>query len=327
MRTQYGVVALGESLIDFTPAGTNEIGMQLFSRNPGGAPANVLAMYAKLGGEAAFIGRVGNDPFGQFLIQNMYEAHIDVSGIQCDDEVPTTLAFVQLDEKGERSFSFYRNPGADMMLRQEEIPAALIDACRVFHFGSVSLTHEPCCATTLLSAQAARKAGAIISYDPNFRSFLWSDLEQAKQRLLAAVRLTHLLKVSEEELVLLTGESLLDKGASQLAALGPKVVIVTLGEKGAFFYTAQASGVVKTYDVKTVDTTGAGDAFWGATLFRLRGKNLPQIEALTAAEWSDILKFSNAAGSLTTAAKGAIPAMPTLGEIDACMERCSILQQ
>ena len=327
MKKRYDVVAVGESLIDFTPAGTNELGMQLFSRNPGGAPANVLAMFAKLGGETAFIGRVGNDPFGAFLTQTMREARIDVSGMQRDDEVPTTLAFVQLDEKGERSFSFYRNPGADMMLRQAEIPAALIEGCKVLHFGSVSLTHEPSCTATLTSVQAARAAGAVISYDPNFRSFLWADLAEAKQRLLAAVSLAHLLKVSEDEMVLLTGQTELKKGAAQLARLGPQAVIVTLGENGAYFYTAKTSGIVKTYDVSTVDTTGAGDAFWGAVLHRLRDKSIGEIETLPAEAWCEILQFANAAGSLTTIRKGAIPAMPTMEEIRTCMSQCPLLTE
>jgi len=324
MTKQYDVVALGESLIDFTPAGINEMGMQLFSCNPGGAPSNVLAMFTKLEGKTAFIGKVGNDAFGRFLTQNMAEADIDISGVQKDAVVPTTLAFVQLDEYGDRSFSFYRNPGADLMLTNNEVPLALLKNCRTFHFGSVSLTDEPCRSATLEAAKTAKTAGAIISYDPNYRPFLWKDSVHAREELTAAVPLADLVKVSDEEMTFLTGQTDFLKGASALAELGPVLIVVTLGDKGAYFYTKNASALVPTYLVDTVDTTGAGDAFWGALLWQIKGKCLDEIAGMSEDAWRKVVQFANAAGSLTTTSKGAIPAMPDKFAIDACLKQNKI---
>ena len=232
----YDIVALGESLIDFTPAGINEMGMPLFSQNPGGAPANVLAMASKLGRSTAFVGKVGRDAFGRFLQEHMEKAGIDCSALRRDDRVPTTLAFVQLDEYGDRSFSFYRDPGADVMLRPEEVDDTLLEGCRIFHFGSVSLTKEPCRGTTLWVARRAREAGALISYDPNYRPFLWPSVEAARRALCAALELTDILKVSEEEMCLLTGESTLPGGAEKLQAMGP-------GQGGGVFpHTVRGGG-------------------------------------------------------------------------------------
>ncbi|MCI8623055.1 MAG: carbohydrate kinase [Provencibacterium sp.] len=315
----FDVVALGESLIDFTPNGTNEQGMQLFACNPGGAPANVLAMNAKLGGRTAFIGMVGDDAFGAFLQKTMEEAGIDVQGLRKTRDYPTTLAFVQLTPEGDRSFSFYRKPGADVMLTAAEVDPALLQNCRVFHFGSVSLTDEPSRTATLEAARAAKRAGALISYDPNYRPLLWDSPAHAKEELSAALPLADLIKVSEEEMVLLTGETQLEAGAAALSAHGAALVLVTLGPKGAYYRAQTGSGLLPAFDVDTVDTTGAGDAFLGALLFCLSGKTRAEIEAVSQADWQRIVAFANAAGSLTTAAKGAIPAMPTHEQIDACL--------
>lgn len=298
MQKTYDIVALGESLIDFVPAGKNELGMPLFSCNPGGAPANVLAMFSKLGGKSSFIGKVGRDAFGQFLISNMASAGIDTSGVLQDPEVPTTLAFVQLDEHGDRSFSFYRDPGADIMLRTEEVSGKLISDCRIFHFGSVSLTAEPCRSATLNAAAAARAAGALISYDPNYRPLLWDSEAYAVAEMKAAIGLSDVLKVSEEELRLLTGKSDLAEGAEELAAMGPAAVLVTLG---------------------------AGGAFLGALLWRLREKSARQLAQLSRTEWSSAVQFANASGSLTTTRKGAIPAMPDRESIEECIRNTSLL--
>lgn len=316
----YDVVALGESLIDFTPAGKNQLGMQLFSQNPGGAPANVLAMNAKLGGKTAFIGKVGADDFGRFLQETMQAAGIDCTGLCKDEEIPTTLAFVQLDEKGDRSFTFYRKPGADVRLRFEEVLMQLVTGCRIFHFGSVSLTDEPCRSATLRAAQAAKQAGAIISYDPNYRPFLWPNADAAKTEILKALPLADLLKVSEEEMELLTGEKDFAKGAAMLAGQGPAVVVVTLGPKGAYYHTPMGDSAVATYDVKTVDTTGAGDAFWGALLAEIKGRTRETLKTMSAQEWQTAVMIANAAGSMTTREKGAIPAMPTREDIEWCID-------
>ena len=321
----FDVVAIGESLIDFTPNGTNELGMQLFARNPGGAPANVLAMNAKLGGKTAFIGKVGNDDFGAFLINTMSDAGIDVSGLAQTSEVPTTLAFVQLNEQGDRSFTFYRKPGADVCLTQDEVSDTLLQNCRIFHFGSVSLTDEPCKTATLYAAQTAKQAGAVISYDPNYRPLLWNSEERAKSEILRALPLADIVKVSQEEMTLLTGETELQIGAKALAQYGAAVVLVTLGSMGAFYYTPVDCGLLPTYDVQTVDTTGAGDAFLGALLYRIADWSLTQLMQLPSAEWESIIAFANAAGSMTTTAKGAIPAMPTLEQINRCMREVKTL--
>ena len=192
----FDVVALGESLIDFTPNGTNAQGIELFARNPGGAPANVLAMNARLGGKTAFIGKVGKDGFGDFLRQTLVESSIDVSGLVIDEKIPTTLAFVQLDSKGDRSFTFYRNPGADVMLTSAEVDRNLIDDAAIFHFGSVSLTSDPSRTATLEAARYARQQGKLVSFDPNYRPLLWEHPADAVVQMQEGVKLADLLKVS-----------------------------------------------------------------------------------------------------------------------------------
>lgn len=322
----YDIVALGESLIDFTPSGTNDMGMPLFSQNPGGAPANVLAMAAKMGAKTAFIGKVGNDAFGDFLIRNMQNANIDIQEMVRDKGVPTTLAFVQLNAQGDRSFSFYRNPGADIMLTKEQVPQHMVKNCKIFHFGSVSLTDEPCRSATIHAANIARQAGAVISFDPNYRPLLWETKAKAVAEILQVIPLANLLKVSQEEMELLTNTSDISTGAKLLSQMGPDIVVVTLGRGGALVYTKNAKAQMQTYDVKTIDTTGAGDAFWGTFLFSLIDKALNEISRFTTEHWISLLKLSNAAGSLTTTQKGAILAMPTAKDIETCISSTPLLQ-
>lgn len=315
----YDVVAMGESLIDFTPAGRNELEMPMFSQNPGGAPANVLAMNTKLGGRTAFLGKVGKDAFGTFLRDCMEKAGIDCSGLCVDDKAPTTLAFVQLDEQGDRSFTFYRDPGADLMMRPEDVNRTVLENCRIFHFGSVSLTGEPCRSTVLWAVQRARETGALISYDPNYRPFLWADEAAARQELRSAVELSDILKVSEEEMLLLTGETDLSKGADKLQALGPQVVFVTRGPDGAYFRTPEGERMLPAHMVQAVDTTGAGDAFWGALLAQIPGRGPDTLKSLSLTDWTQAARIANAAGSLTTMRKGGIPAMPDFSMIQSCL--------
>jgi fructokinase len=314
---KYDVVALGELLIDFTPSGTNGAGMALFARNPGGAPANVLAMAAKLGKRTALIAKVGDDDFGSFLIDSVRGAGIDARGVVKTREAPTTLAFVQLRENGERSFSFYRKPGADICLRAEEAEPELLAGCGIFHFGSVSLTAEPGRSATLEAAKAAKAAGAVISFDPNYRPPLWERETDAKKEILTALKLADLIKVSGEEMTLLTGETEPAAGAGALAAYGAAAVVVTLGPEGAYYYTESAKGTVPVRSVPAADTTGCGDAFWGALLSRLSGRTLAGIHTMTGEEWRSAVAFANAAGALTATKKGAIPAMPELRDIEA----------
>lgn len=321
----FDVVALGEILIDFTPSGVNELGMTLFARNPGGAPANVLAMNCKLGGKTAFIGKIGRDDFGAFLTDILIQAGIDTSGVVETADVPTTLAFVQLDKHGDRSFSFYRNPGADICLTAGEVDSHLLSSCHIFHFGSVSLTDEPSRSATISSVRAAKQANAIISYDPNYRPALWTSEEAAVSEMKSALQYADIVKMSEEEMTLLTGETDLEKGAQKLIQQGVSLVLITLGAKGAFCKNESASVYKETYDVKTIDTNGAGDAFFGALLYHLRKTDKTQLKTITQQELEKMLDFANAAGSLTTTKGGAIPAMPTMEEINRCIDSAALL--
>lgn len=310
------VVALGELLIDFTPGGETDQGAALFVRNPGGAPANVAVMAAKLEDSAAFIGKVGKDAFGGFLRQTLADRGVDCSGLVTDEQVPTTLAFVQLDESGDRSFTFYRKPGADMMLTVGEVDRGLVDDCRVFHFGSVSLTDEPCRSATLETAVYARKKGKLISFDPNYRPFLWRSGEEACEQMKKGIRLADVLKVSEEEMTLITGEPDWETGSQKLLDMGPSLVLVTMGEKGGAYRNRVCRGHLPAYDVEVADTTGAGDAFMGAVLHQLKELSAAKIASLDREVLEDVVDFANAAGSLTTTRGGAIPALPTLEEIE-----------
>jgi fructokinase len=316
----YDVCALGELLIDFTPSGLNEEGMCLFARNPGGAPANVLVQLGRLGGKGAFIGKVGEDDFGRFLDRVLQENGVDTAGLIRSPEYNTTLAFVHLNPRGDRSFSFYRRQGADLMLGFEEVNRSLIDNSRIFHFGAVSITGEPCRTTVRRAAEYARERGKILSCDPNYRPLLWKDEAEAFREISALIPFADILKVSEEELALLAGGRDLEKGAALLAAKGPAVVLVTLGPEGAFYYRGGSEplrGTLPAYSaVKTIDTTGAGDSFFGAFLYRLREKSKADLRVMAKAELEEAVDFANAAGSLTTAKKGAIPAMPGTGEIE-----------
>ena len=319
----YDIVALGESLIDFTPEGTGPLGTPLYSQNPGGAPANVLAMAAKLGLSTAFIGKVGDDPFGRFLQTAMEGAGIDCRGLVRDPRYHTTLAFVHLDGQGDRSFSFYREAGADRMLRVEDV-ADLVTDCRIFHFGSVSLTGEPCRSATLSAARRARDAGALVSFDPNYRPLLWEGEEEARRTILEALPLAGLLKVSGEEMELLTGERDLERGAARLCSMGPEAVFVTLGEKGAYFQVPAGTGRLPAYAVSAVDTTGAGDAFLGALLAQIPGLGREALSRLTLDQWREAVRTACAAGGLTASARGAIPAMPGPAQIRACVAGTSV---
>lgn len=321
------VLALGEVLIDFTPNGKNEQGIALFAQNPGGAPANVLAMNARLGGRTAFIGKVGQDDFGAFLRMTLAQSGIETSGLATDDKVPTTLAFVHLDSRGDRSFTFYRNPGADVMLTTAQVRRDLIDSCKIFHFGSVSLTNDPCRTATFDAADYAKQQGKIISFDPNYRPLLWQNTADAREQMEKGVRMADLLKVSEEEMALLTEDADPARGAEKLLSMGPSLVLVSLGERGAYYRNGAGGGYLPTYDVKTVDTTGAGDAFMGAIHYRLNGKSAAALKTMAQPALEEVVRFANAAGSLTTAKRGAIPAMPTIAEIEACMATVPLLQK
>ena len=310
----FDVVAIGESLIDFVTEGQNSTGMALLSRNPGGAPANVLAMAAKLGNRTAFIGKVGRDAFGSFLKKTMEDAGVDVSGLIVSPDYPTTLAFVQLDASGDRSFTFYRNQSADIMLQKNEISENLLHSCRILHFGSVSLTAEPSKSSTLYAVTQAKQAGAWISYDPNYRPLLWNEENVARTTMLEAMDLADFVKVSDEELVFLTGETDLAAGARILQKKGMRILVVTRGALGADFFAGDLHGHCDTIRVEVKDTTGAGDAFLGASLHGLLTQSA-DLDHLCEKTLTKLVCFANIAGALTATGKGAINSMPEVEEI------------
>ena len=307
------ITAVGEILIDLTQSGVNEQGIPRFDANPGGAPANLAVAASRLGASTAFIGKVGRDGFGDFLRGCLVENGVDVTGMVIDQVQHTTLAVVALDPSGERHFSFYRDPSADVNLNESEISAEQLKNTRFLHFGSVSLTAEPARSATLYAARTAKELGAVISYDPNYRASLWSDEKTAVARMLEPLPLVDVLKVSDEELPLLTGTDDLEAGSAQLAEKGIALILVTLGPKGAFYRFRGQTGLVPGVPCKVGDTNGAGDTFFGATLSQLA--KLGGLDALTVPELERIVALANKAASITTSRHGAIPAMPTLEEM------------
>lgn len=307
------ITAVGEILIDLTQSGVNGMGIPLFAANPGGAPANLAVAAARLGASAAFIGKVGTDSFGTFLRSTLVENNVDVSGMVADPRNRTTLAVVALDKTGERTFSFYRDPSADVNLQAEEIREEQLKNTKFLHFGSVSLTTDPARTATLYAAKTAKAHGAIISYDPNYRASLWSDQATAVERMLEPLPLVDVLKVSDEELPLLTGTEDLDAGSEILAGKGIRLVLVTLGPNGAYYRFDGKTGHVPGIKVKVGDTNGAGDTFFGATLAQLA--KFGSLDELDAGALERIIAASNRAAAITTSRHGAIPAMPTFEEV------------
>ncbi|MGZ4159883.1 MAG: carbohydrate kinase family protein [Neobacillus sp.] len=315
LERMYDVIALGEVLIDFTPAGKSEAGEVQFERNPGGAPANVLSSLAKLGKKTALFGKVGNDQFGYYLHSVLQRNNINTDGLVFDTDTNTTLAFVHLDDQGDRSFSFYRNPGADMMLNEREIDLKMIDNSRIFHFGSISMTHEPSASATLKAVAYAKENGLLISFDPNLRINLWSDLNHARDMIDVGLKYADVLKISEEELEFISGIKDLYRGSEYIyAQYHTKIILVTLGSKGCFYRLAHHTGISNGYDVEAIDTTGAGDAFLAGFLYQLMENNRRLLD-LTLKDVEKMVSFANSVGALATTKKGATPAMPTLEEI------------
>lgn len=306
----YDIIAIGETLIDFTAEGFNSLGVPLYGANPGGAPANLLTMATILGCKTAFVGKVGKDAFGDYLKRTMDTVGIDTSNLAVSESVPTTLAFVHLNTEGDRSFSFYRKPGADTQLMPHDTEHIPFDRCHFFHFGSVSLTDDPIRTATFYAVEMAKKSGAIITYDPNYRPALWESASEAVEVMRKGLLCSDIVKVSDEELYLLTGITDLKSGMKEILKLGPKLVLVTCGDKGAYYMNKSADGFVNAFSVKTVDTTGAGDAFFGAFLNQIRTLSILHIESLDSALLRQYVMFANAAGGLTTTHKGAIPSMP-----------------
>ena len=307
------ITTIGEILIDLTQSGRTEQGIPRFDANPGGAPANLAVAAARLGARTAFIGRVGKDSFGDYLKRCLAENGVDVRGMSVDEKARTTLAVVALDERGERTFSFYRDPSADVNLSMEHVPMELLGGTKVLHFGSVSLTAEPARTATLEAAKTAKASGAYVSYDPNYRASLWPDEETAVRNMTEPLSMVDILKVSDEELPLLTGCTDPEKGSARLTDQGVRLVLVTLGAEGAFYRFDGHTGHVPGVPCKVGDTNGSGDTFFGAALSQL--VKLSSLDQLTVPELERILAFANKAASITTSRHGAIPAMPTLAEV------------
>lgn len=303
----YDIVAIGELLVDFTPI--KEKNIKAFAENPGGAPCNMLTMAQKLGAKTAFIGQVGNDQFGKRLGEVLEDQGIETKGLIYSDKYPTTLAFVHLTDDGDRSFSFYRKNCADVMLEEEDIDWTLIEDTRALHFGSLSFTDEPSTSTVMKVIQTAKKKGKIITYDPNYRPLLWDTKDDALKGMKKGLKYADIIKVSDEEALLLTGKEKIEEAAMSLYEEGIKLVCVTLGGKGAYFVHNKGQGYVEGYKSKVVDTTGAGDTFFGAMVYQiLETKKL--VEELTLEEICDMLKQANAAASLCVENYGGILAMP-----------------
>ena len=307
------ITTIGEVLIDLTQTGVNGQNVPVFAANPGGAPANVAVAAARLGASAAFIGKVGRDGFGAYLTGVLTENGVDASGVRAD-ETPTTMAVVTVAPGGERSFRFVR--GADALLTEGEVDTALVEGAKVLHFGSVSLTVEPARSATLFAARHAREHGVLVSYDPNYREALWPDREEAVARMCAPLPLADVLKLSDEELPLLTGTDDPAEGTRRLADRGVSLVLLTLGGEGAFWRWQGKTGLVPGVATTVADTNGAGDTFLGAVLSRLVRRGEKPLEGLTVRELEDILAFANRAASKTCSRSGAIPAMPTLAELE-----------
>ena len=310
------LVTIGEILIDLTYSGRDK-GVPVYTANPGGAPANVAVAAARLGADAAFIGKVGRDYYGDFLRATLTENGVDISGMLVDNDAPTTLAVVSVSETGERSFSFYRRNCADTLLSSEEISTELLGNSRFLHFGSVSLTDDPARTATLFAAQKAKELGAVVTYDPNYRANLWNSEEEAVERMKSVLGFVDILKISDEELPLLTGTDDPVEGIRQLSdTYGISLILLTLGPDGAFYRRGEETGKAEGFKVKVADTNGAGDTFFGSFLSRMIALGIYRPEQLTSEQLYESVRTANLAASLTTSRHGAIPAMPDLKELE-----------
>ncbi|MBQ6450807.1 MAG: carbohydrate kinase [Solobacterium sp.] len=315
---RYDVIALGELLIDFVQNGYDN-GNPVFSANPGGAPCNVLAMLNKLGYRTAFIGKVGEDIFGRQLRGVLNSIGIDTTGLAVDPKIHTTLAFVEKKPDGDRDFSFYREPGADMMLREDEVSEELIKDTRIFHFGTLSLTHEENSKATKKAVRTATEYGVTISFDPNLREPLWNSLQDAWKAFDYGLRHCDILKISDNEILWFTGKEDYDEALAYLRDhYGIKLILLTLGKEGSRAvcgnYDVTVPGFVQ---ANTVDTTGAGDTFMGSSLSYLLEHDL---NTLTEEELKEMLTFANAAASIVTTRKGALLSMPERAEVEALIK-------
>lgn len=324
---KYDVAALGELLIDFTENGTSGQGNPIYESNPGGAPCNVLSMLKKLGHNVAFIGKVGNDIFGRQLKTAVGNVGIDTTGLVTDDDVRTTLAFVETFVDGDRDFSFYRNPGADMMLNPDDVNEDVIRGARIFHMGTLSMTHEPVRSATCKAVAVAQSVQAMISFDPNIREPLWDDMEDAKEQTAFGLSVCDILKISDNEIQWFTGEQDFDAGIKKIQdEYNIPLILLSLGKVGSRAYLKNNVTDVKAevpafVREDTVETTGAGDTFGGCCLHYVL-EHCPEGTDVNDVDWTEenlkeMLTFANKAASIITTRKGALAVMPTLEEINA----------
>lgn len=313
MVKKYDVIALGELLIDFTMNGQSEQGNNMFEACPGGAPCNVLALLNKMGKKTAFIGKVGKDQFGTLLRDTITEAGIDASNLMVDENVNTTLAFVHTFPDGDREFSFYRNPGADMMLTADEVNPEVVKDTKVFHFGTLSMTHEGVREATKKAVETAKANGCLVSFDPNLRPPLWSSLDLAKEQMEYGFGKCDILKISDNEIQFVSGKEDYDEGIAYLQeTYNIPLILLTMGKDGSRAYYKGMRVERPGFSVKAIETTGAGDTFCGSSLNYLVDHDF---ENLTEEQLGEMLTFANAAAALVTTKKGAIKAMPVKEEV------------
>jgi fructokinase len=311
------VVCLGEMLIDMFPAETGRrlVDVSAFYPKPGGAPANVAVATARLGRRSAFIGKVGDDAFGHFLIETLDNEGVETKGMRLSENARTTMAFIAKPDEFSAEFVFYRNPGADMLLSVGELDHDLLMHTKALHIGSISLISELSRTATWEAVRLAKEYGALISFDVNYRPSLWPQPEEALAIIEALLPLADLVKVNEDELELLTGSGDLTSSSRQILAKGPALCVVTLGAEGSYFRSALGEGKILPFSVKTVDAVGCGDAFMAGTLCRLISFDNWQ-EALAPDQMAANLRYANAVGALTALKRGVIPALPTAGAVD-----------
>ena len=313
----YDVTALGELLIDLTQNGMSEQGNPILEANPGGAPCNVLACLSNHGHKTAFIGKVGKDGFGEQLTKGLVETGISTEGLQYDTQVHTTLAVVHTYADGDRDFSFYRNPGADMMLKAEEVDEKIIKNSKIFHFGSLSMTDQPVRSAHLHALKIAEEAGCLRSYDPNLRPPLWPNLEVAKENILELMAHCDILKISDNEIQWLSGKEDYDEGIAWLRSqFDIPLIFLTLGKDGSRAYCGDVRTQQAGFKLNTIETTGAGDTFFGSVLHQILEKGF---RPYTKEELDEMLRFANAAAALVTTRRGALRVMPSAEEIEAIL--------
>lgn len=314
------VVALGELLIDFTANGISRQGNPLMEANPGGAPGNVLSMLTRLGKKTDFIGKIGDDMFGRQLMESLQSVGVGVSGISIDQEVNTTLAFVHTKEDGDREFSFYRNPGADMLLTEDDLEEELLKNCRIFHYGSLSMTHEGCKKATMKAIQIAKEAGALLSFDPNLREPLWDSLDTAKECISYGMTQCDILKISDNEIVWFTGEEDYEAGIRKIQEeYKIPLILLSMGRDGSRAYCGDVKVEVPAIlQEATIETTGAGDTFGACVLNYVLEHGWKEYKK---EELEEMLLFANAAASIITTRKGALAVMPTKEEVVELLEQ------